>query len=33
MRYSDRELFMFALMWFTFGVLACWLFLHLVFHI
>jgi hypothetical protein len=32
MRYSSRELLLFALMWFVFGALACFLVLNFVFH-
>jgi len=32
MHYSTRELFWFMLMWFVFGALAMYLFVHLVFH-
>jgi hypothetical protein len=32
MRYSSRELLMFALMWFVFGALTCFLVLNFVFH-
>jgi hypothetical protein len=32
MRYSLRELTLFALMWFAFGALVCFLVLNVIFH-
>jgi hypothetical protein len=33
MRYSVRELLLFAIMWFVFGAIACFICLNLVFHL